>query len=68
MSVYDEIRDERLTHAARGYDEEHDREHGVSHLVGWAMFYASKGDRRDLIKGASLLVAAIEAQDSEGSA
>lgn len=63
MSIYDEIREERATHAERGYDETHDQEHGVDHLVSWAMFYASKGDRRNLVKSASLLVAAIECLD-----
>lgn len=68
MSVYDDIREERSTHAARGYDDVHDSEHGVGHLISWAMYHASKGDRRGLVKSASLLVAAIECLDREGSA
>lgn len=68
MNAYDDIRNERKTHAARGYGGQHDQEHGADHLVSWAMFYASKGDRQSIVKSASLLVAAIELLDQGADA
>lgn len=64
-TVYDEIRTERESHAAKGYDAEHDRRHGVAHLVDWAAHYANPDSRESLVKAASLLVAAIEVIDKD---
>ena len=59
---------ERSRHAGLGYTDEHDDEHGVAHLVelafarpmiDWRGGYV----RSELVKAASLLVAAIELMD-----
>lgn len=67
-TVYDEIRAERDTHAAHGYDIEHDLAHGVHHLVYWADRYERRYSRANLVKAASLLVAAIELFDTPEAA
>lgn len=73
-SVLD-VQVERNTHAGRGWTAEHDAAHGgVQHLVEVAGEYAYRvlraGDdlveaRRQLVKAASLLVAAIDLLDQE---
>lgn len=65
---------ERATHADRGWTPNHDRTHGVDHLVRLAEHYAhGQGpaaevegvyDREYLVKAASLLVAAVELMDA----
>lgn len=72
LRVLADIEIERKTHARRGYDTQHDLQHGIHHLVTWADKYAHGVDnrtdgyyrRKDLVKAASLLVAAIEAMDA----
>ncbi len=65
---------ERTTHAGRGWTPEHDAEHGVGHLVSLAVERANDAARWDfigqpsyargqLVKAASLAVAAIELID-----
>ena len=60
---------ERSTHVDLGWTPEHDAEHGVGHLLDLAGDYGDRAmanarpDRRDLVKAASLLVAAIELLD-----
>lgn len=64
---------ERATHEGRGWTAEHDRRHGVHHLVQLAQQYTHrKGpaaeevgvyDRTYMVKAASLLVAAIDLLD-----
>jgi hypothetical protein len=61
--IYAEIRAERESHAAKGWTAEHDDEHGAVHLIDLADRYAYRYGRDDLVKAASLLVAAIEAMD-----
>ena len=66
---------ERSTHAERGWTPEHDRRHGVDHLVRLARDYVTRQgaaaeeagvyDRKYLVKAASLLVAAIELVDRQ---
>ncbi|MFE3195027.1 hypothetical protein ACFXHA_38895 [Nocardia sp. NPDC059240] len=59
-----DIRAEREAHVTKGYDAEHDRLHGVGRLVELAAQYAGPTfSRRELVKAASLLVAAIEVID-----
>jgi hypothetical protein len=52
---------ERASHAARGYDEAHDRAHGVPHLLRWAIDYASRGEA---VKSGALIVAALNLAES----
>jgi hypothetical protein len=67
MSVYDEIAAERARQIEKGYTPEHDDEHGVNHITGWArryVPYAGWIDTRErAIQAAALLVAAVEAID-----
>ncbi len=64
-----DIAAERATHAARGWTPEHDAEHGVTHLVNLAFArpmvnWRGGYSRAELVKAASLLVAAIELLDA----
>lgn len=66
--VLTEVGAERATHVGRGFGREHDASHNVHHLVVLAERYAHRSDtgyygRTDLVKAASLLVAAIERFD-----
>lgn len=71
MSVFDDIYAERARQIKKGYTQEHDDEHGVAHLLGWAGSYILRAKfapdpataRDRLIKMAALTVAAIEAHD-----
>lgn len=75
----DDIVAERATHAAHGYDHKHDADHGVSDLIAYASLYAATAKtaadagqetpkiREQMVKSASILVAAIELLDGEGS-
>lgn len=70
--VLADVRAERATHPGRGWTNEHDDQHPVSHLTGLATSYIATGHmatrsnrRRWLVKAASLLVAAIERIDRE---
>lgn len=62
---------ERATHAERGWTAEHDAEHGVHHLLALAADHLAPQqlhqtpERGPLVKGASLLVAAIELLDRQ---
>lgn len=61
------IKAERGSHSHRGFNAEHDKEHGVDHLLIWATHYnalaLNENKKKNLIKAASLLVAAIEQLD-----
>lgn len=62
-----DVATERATHEGRGWTAEHDREHGVDHLIGLANRYALslRPDRRAaLVKAAALLIAAIDLLDA----
>ncbi len=71
-SILDVAR-ERATHEGRGWTAEHDAKHGAVHLIDLAVKRAVKGAawvpvgrrycRGDLVKAASLLVAAIDLLD-----
>lgn len=69
LAVVAAVADERASHAARGYDNDHDdNHHSVHRLVELSDRYAHRGDtgyyeRDNLIKATSLLVAAIELLD-----
>ena len=62
---------ERASHTGRGWTAEHDRHHGVDHLVELAETYIhtpgpageSMYDRASLVKAASLLIAAVDLLD-----
>ncbi|QGJ87609.1 hypothetical protein SEA_FAITH5X5_55 [Gordonia phage Faith5x5] len=66
-----DITAERERQHTIGYDNAHDDEHGVLHLLEWASRYARRAaegigtpaGRADLVKCAALVVAAIEATD-----
>lgn len=68
-AVLNEISEERSTHASRGFDNNHDDARGGVHrLVELADNCAHRGDtgyyeRGNLVKAASLIVAAIELLD-----
>lgn len=51
------IADERARQAEGGYDAEHDRLHGVDHLLTWAQDYARRGKN---LSSAALIEAARE--------
>ena len=53
---------ERASHPLRGYDEEHDRGVGVSHLLRWAIDYASRGKA---VQSGSLIMAALKVASIE---
>lgn len=56
---------ERMEHSAKGYDGAHDAEHGLVHLLDWAMEYAARGEH---VKASSLVLAAkdmLQATDAE---
>ncbi len=62
---------ERATHAGRGWTPEHDAEHGQGHLLEMARkrtYPSATAGRGDLVKAASLLVAAIELIDRSSTA
>lgn len=68
--ITDAVRDvayERATHAERGWTPEHDAEHGVNHLERLAIERLGfvPQDRGELVKAASLLIAAIELIDRQ---
>lgn len=51
------VQAKRAEQRAKGYTAEHDREHGVEHLLLWAQDYASRGRHLD---AAALVEAARE--------
>lgn len=67
---------ERATHEARGWTADHDEDHGLMHLLRLAAEYQDRGAdiavesgdipacRMQLVKAASLLVAAIDLLDT----
>lgn len=65
--VLAEVGAECATHAGRGYDHKHDDWHTVHELVKFAGTYGHRGcrndERADLVKAASLMVAAIKRFD-----
>lgn len=54
---YAAVQAKRAEQRAKGYTAEHDREHGVEHLLAWAQDYASRGRHLD---AAALVEAARE--------
>jgi len=69
----EDVAAERARQVEIGWTSEHDDEHGVGHLANRAVVYASAGRytgilepallRAQLVKGAAMLVAAIERVD-----
>ena len=51
----------RLRQIAKGYTPDHDREHGIRHVLNWAIDYARRGRSED---SAGMIVAALELVDS----
>lgn len=51
------LRAERERQVAKGYDSDHDREHGVGHLLKWAIDYARQGK---FVQSTALILAALE--------
>jgi len=49
---------ERSRQISMGYDLEHDRKHGVDHLLRYAEIYFARGTEEDDIKGMALVRAA----------
>lgn len=72
LGVAAEIADERATHEGRGWTAEHDDEHRLIHLVYVANEYArtaiATGDRHELVKAGSVIVAAIDYLDRKAEA
>lgn len=52
-----QIADERARQIEGGYDAEHDRAHGVDHILRWAQDYARRGRS---VQSAALIEAARE--------
>lgn len=50
----------RLRQIAKGYTPEHDDEHGIRHILNWAIDYARRGRSED---SAGMIVAALELVD-----
>lgn len=66
-SILNEISNVRRSHVDRGYTIEHDNAHGALELIEVAKTYLVRstvhGNRSDIIKAASVLVAAAETVD-----
>lgn len=57
-AFHEAVQAERARQIAKGYDAAHDDEHGMAHLLTWAMHYLERGET---VKAGALLVAAREA-------
>jgi hypothetical protein len=51
------IQAERQRQVEKGYDAAHDRDHGLKHLLNWAIDYARRGKS---VESAALILAALE--------
>lgn len=65
MGVILQVRAERTRQIEKGYDLDHDDEHGPDHLMRLAQGYQGEYNRDRLVKAAALLVAAVEAMDRQ---